>query len=73
MAANLNQLAHAANIGALDCDEQVRDELIAACADIKALRQMLVAALGLKGRKPAASLPKPRRAFSLVAEGGEQP
>ncbi|MCW3847379.1 MobC family plasmid mobilization relaxosome protein [Sphingomonas sp. LB-2] len=64
MASNLNQLAHAANIGALDCDEEIATALAAACADIRAMRLMLMTALGSKSPTPAPSTAPPRQAFA---------
>ena len=43
---NLNQIAKAANIGALPVSPELEDELRLACAEIKALRSTLMAALG---------------------------
>lgn len=68
MASNLNQLAHAASIGSLDCDEEVAFALAAACADIRAMRLMLVTALGIRSAPPPSSQTPPRRAFSLTAQ-----
>ena len=45
---NLNQLAKAANCGALPVDEGVEKELSDACAEIRWMRQILMSALGLK-------------------------
>lgn len=73
MANNLNQLAHAANIGSLDCDEEVAAALAAACADIRAMRLMLVTALGLKDATPAPAPTPPRRAFALAADEERRP
>lgn len=69
LASNMNQLAHAANTGSLFCDDEVTGQLLAACADIKSMRAMLVSALGLKGAPPTPSVPSPRRAFSLAGNG----
>jgi len=48
LSSNLNQLAHAANIGTLPVDPDTMAELNAALADVRALRRLLMAALGLK-------------------------
>ena len=69
MANNLNQLAHAANIGALICDDETVAMIDAACADICEMRSMLVTALGLRGAAPAPTPAPPRQAFSLVSNG----
>ncbi|MDX2259279.1 MAG: hypothetical protein NW205_10240 [Hyphomicrobiaceae bacterium] len=47
LASNLNQLAHAANIGALPVDPEVEAELIAAVHEVRAIRTLLMTALGL--------------------------
>lgn len=72
MANNLNQLAHAANIGSLDCDNEVAAMLAEACADIRLMRSMLVTALGLKGATTALAPPPPRRAFFLAAHAEDR-
>lgn len=69
MANNLNQLAHAANIGALNCDEEIATALAAACADIRAMRLMLMTALGSKSATPAPTAAPPRQAFLLAVSG----
>ncbi|MEO1493565.1 MAG: plasmid mobilization relaxosome protein MobC [Pseudomonadota bacterium] len=48
LANNLNQLAKAANTGALFCDAQTKSELTRACDDVRAMRLLLMQALGLK-------------------------
>ena len=48
LASNMNQLAKAANIGTLDFSDAVVKELEDACRAISQMRDMLVAALGLK-------------------------
>lgn len=48
LSSNLNQLAYAANIGALPLDAQTDAELKAALAGIRELRAVLLTALGLK-------------------------
>lgn len=47
LANNLNQLAHAANIGALPVTPETEEMLCAACADVKAMRRDLLIALGI--------------------------
>ncbi|MEL6790610.1 MAG: plasmid mobilization relaxosome protein MobC [Pseudomonadota bacterium] len=50
---NLNQIAKAANMGALPVSPELEAELQQACADIQYMRSELVCALGLKsGVKP---------------------
>ncbi|MEL6379615.1 MAG: hypothetical protein AAFQ29_07580 [Pseudomonadota bacterium] len=50
---NLNQIAKAANMGALPVSPELESELHRACADIQYMRSELVCALGLKsGVKP---------------------
>lgn len=48
LSSNLNQLAHAAHIGALGVTPDVEDELRAALGDVRAIRALLLFALGLK-------------------------
>ena len=48
LANNLNQLAKHANMGTLDVSPDTEKELLAACAEVHAMRRDLVAALGLK-------------------------
>nr|WP_321361382.1 plasmid mobilization relaxosome protein MobC [uncultured Hyphomonas sp.] len=46
---NLNQIAKAANIGALPVTPELVEELHETCAELKSLRQDIMAALGLRG------------------------
>ncbi|HEU0142202.1 MAG TPA: plasmid mobilization relaxosome protein MobC [Bryobacteraceae bacterium] len=48
LANNLNQLAKAANMGTIDASPDTEKELLAACAEVHAMRRDLIAALGLK-------------------------
>ncbi|MFT3809959.1 MAG: plasmid mobilization relaxosome protein MobC [Micropepsaceae bacterium] len=48
IASNLNQLAHAAHIGALAIDPEIERDLTDAIAFVRELRRLLLAALGLK-------------------------
>ncbi|MEM9619366.1 MAG: hypothetical protein AAF936_15535 [Pseudomonadota bacterium] len=48
LTANMNQIAKAANMGALPVTPELSDELHEACADIQAMRHALIAALGIK-------------------------
>ncbi|MEM8986540.1 MAG: plasmid mobilization relaxosome protein MobC [Pseudomonadota bacterium] len=48
LASNLNQIAKAANQGVLTVTPDLIDELSDACADVRAMRQDLIAALGFK-------------------------
>lgn len=48
LSSNLNQLAHLAHIGALPVTLDLVDELSAALEDIRSIRRLLIAALGLK-------------------------
>lgn len=48
IANNLNQLAHAANIGALPMTPETEAELVAALRDVRRMRHLLLAAVGLK-------------------------
>jgi hypothetical protein len=47
---NLNQIAKAANIGAMPVTPDLLEELHETCAELKSLRQEIMAALGLRGR-----------------------
>jgi hypothetical protein len=49
LSSNLNQLAKAAHVGALIVTPDVTAELIEACMAVKAMRQDLLLALGLRG------------------------
>lgn len=48
LASNLNQLAYAANIGSLPLTPETEAELRAALADVRELRRLFLAALGMK-------------------------
>jgi hypothetical protein len=48
IANNLNQLAHAANIGALAMTPETESQLSETLADVRAMRSLLMTALGLK-------------------------
>lgn len=50
LASNMNQIAKAANIGALPVTPDLLEELHQACADIRAMRDALIASQGLKVR-----------------------
>lgn len=53
LASNLNQLAKAANTGTLDVSPDLTRNFEEACRDIRAMREMLMAALGFKtGKRP---------------------
>ncbi len=47
LASNINQLAKAANIGTLDVTPETEREIIQACAEIQAIRVLLITALGV--------------------------
>jgi len=53
ISSNLNQLAHAANIGALPVEPETEAELLAAVHGVQEIRRLLMSALGLQ---PEASL-----------------
>jgi hypothetical protein len=53
LANNLNQLAHAANIGALPVTPDIEDELRAALFEVRDLRRLLLTALGFKSEASA--------------------
>ena len=60
IANNLNQLAHAANLGNLYFDDPTCAVLTQACADIRVMRQLLMKALGVEN----GSEPKPKQSTS---------
>lgn len=51
IANNLNQIAKAANIGALPVTPETESEIVEACAAVVSMRQHLLRALGLSGDK----------------------
>jgi hypothetical protein len=53
LASNLNQLAKAANQGALPLTVEVEDDLKRACADVAEMRGLLLQALGIRREIPA--------------------
>ena len=57
LSSNMNQLAKAVNTGSLPVTPDTESELRAACADIAAMRQMLVKALGLDSSEPEEGSP----------------
>lgn len=48
LSSNMNQIAKAANMGALPVSPDLHEELNAACADVRQMRQALIEALDLK-------------------------
>ena len=48
LATNINQLARAANMGELDIRPETEREILDACSEIRAMRTLLIAALGIK-------------------------
>ncbi len=48
ISSNLNQLAHAANLGVLPVTPETEEELLEACAEVADIRRLLMTALGLK-------------------------
>lgn len=48
LASNLNQLAHATNVGSFYFDEDAKAAILRACRDVRAMRQLLMRALGLQ-------------------------
>ena len=50
LSSNLNQIAKAANMGALPVSQGLLDELNAACVDVRRMREALIEALNLKVR-----------------------
>lgn len=51
LASNMNQIAKAANMGALPVTPDLENELHQACADIAFMRRALIASLGLKPKE----------------------
>ncbi|PTN12515.1 hypothetical protein [Nitrosomonas aestuarii] len=47
LASNINQLAKAANMGALDITPEIEKEIEQACREIQTMRALLIAALGV--------------------------
>ena len=47
LASNINQLAKAANIGALDITPEIEKEIETACQEIQTMRALLITALGV--------------------------
>ena len=47
LASNINQLAKAANMGALDITPEIEKEIETACQEIQTMRALLIAALGV--------------------------
>lgn len=73
LAVSMNELAEAASTGCLYVDEEVRKQLLQACADIAEIRLLLLEALG-KRRRPVP--PKPNNlteAFNLASTGQYKP
>jgi hypothetical protein len=55
LSSNINQLAKHANSGSFYFDRETKTQLSAACEDIRAMRQLLMQALGMKlGDEPPA-------------------
>lgn len=50
LASNVNQLAKAANMGALPVTPELEKELFEACASIQEMREVLIKALGVKAQ-----------------------
>jgi hypothetical protein len=58
LASNLNQLAHATNLGSFYFDQDTKAAIHAACDDVRAMRLLLMDALGLQTdgvKRPAGS------------------
>lgn len=53
LSSNLNQLAHAVNIGVLPVTPETEAELLNALRDVRELRRLFIAALGLKMEESA--------------------
>jgi hypothetical protein len=71
LANNLNQLAKAANFGSLPVTEETEADLRQACADVAAMRTLLMQALGFKASlKSSAPL---THAFACHSQRAEAP
>lgn len=66
IANNLNQIAKAANLGNLYFDEETKRALTRASDDVRAMRAMLMAGLGLKVPEGSAP-PTPSLSFTVAA------
>lgn len=65
LAANFNQIAKAAHQGSLPVTKELEDELWAACAQIRDMREQLLRALGVKSKQSALS-----KVFNRSASAG---
>jgi hypothetical protein len=70
IANNLNQLAKAANSGSLYFDQGTKAALNAACGDIRAMRQLLMQALGMRLGDEAPARQSPSQGFERAAFEG---
>lgn len=57
LSSNLNQIAKAVHSGSLPVTPDTETELLHACADIAAMRNMLIEALGLQPKEPPEAAP----------------
>jgi hypothetical protein len=70
IASNLNQLAKAANTGSLYFDLGTKVALNAACGDIRAMRQLLMQALGMRLGDEAPARQSPSQSFERASLDG---
>jgi hypothetical protein len=69
LANNLNQLAKAANLGALPVTQETEADLRAACADVAAMRRLLLNALGVVRDELKSDTPSMSALFARSAGG----
>jgi hypothetical protein len=67
IANNLNQLAKAAHLGALPVSEETENDIREACGMVREIRQLLLAALGLKIMEEVGAAPSLGEAFGASA------
>jgi len=77
IANNLNQLAKAANTGAIYFDEETKQVLIRACNDVQAMRELLLRALGIAsdgtGKKSESASQSFARAAGIPPKRDDKP
>jgi hypothetical protein len=67
LANNLNQLAKAANTGSLVLDPEIKTDLLSALDDVRAMRVLLMQALGMKVEADSPPPPSISRTFAAQA------
>jgi hypothetical protein len=69
---NLNQLAKHANSGSLHLDWETKTKINAACDDIRAMRQLLMRALGMNQSDESPARQSPSQSFARCAKDFER-